>query len=276
MERGHDVTVWNRSALPAARAEMLRRVGARHASSPAEAIVASPLTVMCVSDYAAADAVLAAPGAGDALAGRTLVQLTNGSEDEVRRQLARVQAAGGRMLAGAIVGYPRHIGLPESVILYAGSAAAFAEHEATLAALAGGQRFMGEDPAVQNATYISGFGFYYAALAGFLEGAALAAGRGVTPTDFAATIPALTALLLDHVKDAARRIEAGDYEGDQATVDVHLVGSRRRRRVFAESGMQSLMAEGFLSYCQQSHDAGEGGEDIATIYKRIVVPPPPD
>jgi 3-hydroxyisobutyrate dehydrogenase-like beta-hydroxyacid dehydrogenase len=276
LERGHDVTTWNRSALPAARAAMLWRAGAKQVSSPAEAIAAGPLTIMCVLDYAAADSILDTPGACQALAGRTLVQLSNGGEDEVRRQLARVRTAGGRMLSGGIVGYPRHIGLTDTVILYAGSAAAFAEHRNTLAALAGGQRFLGEDPAVQNATYVASFAFYYAALTGFLEGAALAGSRGVTPADFAATMPAMTALLLDHAADAARRIEAGDYAGDQATVDVHMVGSQRRQRTFLERGQQSLMTDGFLTYCHQAHDAGEGGQDIAAIYKRIVAPSVPD
>ena len=43
---------------------------------------------------------------------------------------------------------------------------------------------------------------------GFLENVALAASRGVAPADFAATTPAMTALLLDHMADAARRIAA--------------------------------------------------------------------
>jgi 3-hydroxyisobutyrate dehydrogenase-like beta-hydroxyacid dehydrogenase len=272
MESGHDVTAWNRSPIPAVRAEMLSRVGVRYASTPAEAIAASPLTIMCVLDYAAADSILDGLGVSKELAGRTLVQLSNGSEDEVRRQLARVQAADGRMLSGGIIGYPRHIGLSDTVILYAGSPAAFTEHEDTLAVLAGRQRFLGEDPAVQNATYVASFGFYFVALAGFLESAALAGSRGVAPADFAATMPAMTALLLGHVTDAARRVEVGDYEGDQATVDVHMVGSQRRQRVFRERGLRSLMTDGFLAYCQQAKHAGEGHQDIAAIYKRIVAP----
>ncbi len=275
-ENGHRVTAWNRSPLPSARAQTLRRTGVSHAATPAAAIAANPLTIMCVLDYPAADSILDRPGVGEALVGRTLVQLTNGSEDEVRRQLARVQAAGARMLCGGIVGYPRHIGRPDTAILYAGSAAAFADHKDTLAALAGKQRFLGEDPTAQNATYAAGFGFYFAAIMGFLENAALAASRGVAPADFAATMPAMTALLLDHMGDAARRIAAGDYEGDQATVDVHLVGAQWRRRAFVETGLQSLMGDGYASYCQQAHDAGDGDQDIAAIYKQIVSPPAPD
>ena len=38
-------------------------------------------------------------------------------------------------------------------------------------------------------------------------------------------MPGMSALLLDHIDDAARRIGADDFAGDQASVDVHLVGS---------------------------------------------------
>jgi 3-hydroxyisobutyrate dehydrogenase len=98
----------------------------------------------------------------------------------------------------------------------------------------------------------------------------------VAPAEFATTMPTMTALLLDHVADAARRIGASDYEGSQATVDVHLAGSQVRRRAFVASGLQSLMSDGYAAYCRQAHDAGEGGEDIAAIYKRIIAPPASD
>lgn len=60
--------------------------------------------------------------------------------------------------------------------------------------------------------------------------------------------------------------------GDQAAVDVHMVGSQRRQRVLREPGLQSLTTGGLLSYCQQAHDASEGEEDIDAIFKRIVAP----
>ena len=274
LDRGHEVTVWNRSK--SVRAAAVAAAGAESAASPAAAVCAAPLTVMCVTDYPAADAILAAPGVLDALAGRTLAQLTNGAEDQVRSQMARVEAAGGRMLAGGILGYPRHIGRAETVIMYAGDAAAFAEHGATLAELAGAQRYLGEDPGPPNAVYVSAFGFYFAALAGFLEAAALAAERGVHPSEFAAAMPGMAALLLDHIDDAARRIEEGDYAGDQATVDTHLVGSTRRQRTFADHGLQSLAIGAFVDYCRQAQEAGEGGEDIAALFKRIAAPPARD
>jgi 3-hydroxyisobutyrate dehydrogenase-like beta-hydroxyacid dehydrogenase len=271
LKRGHDVTVWNRS--DSERAAGLEAAGVRRAALPAAAASAAPLVLMCVTDYPAAEEVLASPGVLAALAGRTFVQLTNGNEEQVRTQLTTVRAAGAGMLAGGILGYPRHIGRAETVIMYAGDAAAFAENEATLAGLAGAQRYLGEDPGPPNAVYVAAFGFYFAALAGFLEAAALAESRGVPPDEFAAAMPGMAALLLDHIDDAARRIGTGDFAGDQATVDVHLVGSERRRRTLEDAGLQALMTGAFVGYCRQAHDAGDGGEDIAAIFKRVKRPP---
>src|SRR5690606_38499311 len=73
--KGHDVTVWNR---PAGKAEPLRALGAQVAATAAEAMAASPVTVMCVYDYRAADAILHAPEVQAALQGKLLVQLTTG------------------------------------------------------------------------------------------------------------------------------------------------------------------------------------------------------
>ena len=74
--------------------------GVREAAAPAEAVAASPLTLMCVTDDRAADEILEAPGVAEALRGRTLVLLSNGAEAQVRAQMARVAAAGARLLSG--------------------------------------------------------------------------------------------------------------------------------------------------------------------------------
>jgi 3-hydroxyisobutyrate dehydrogenase-like beta-hydroxyacid dehydrogenase len=74
LRKGHAVTVWNRTR---SRAEPLAAAGATVAESPSEAIAASELTIVCVVDYAVARGILAQ--AEDALAGRELVNLTNGT-----------------------------------------------------------------------------------------------------------------------------------------------------------------------------------------------------
>ena len=60
-----------------------------------------------------------------------------------------------------------------------------------------------------------------------------------------------------------------DFAGDQATVDVHLVGSSRRQRTLGEAGLGSLMTGAFVEYCRLAAEAGDGGEDIAALFKRM-------
>jgi 3-hydroxyisobutyrate dehydrogenase-like beta-hydroxyacid dehydrogenase len=70
LAKGHSVTVWNRTPT---RAEPLVKAGARVAETAAASVASSPLTIMCVIDYPAAEAVLASDGMSEALRNRTLV-----------------------------------------------------------------------------------------------------------------------------------------------------------------------------------------------------------
>jgi hypothetical protein len=59
-------------------------------------------------------------------------------------------------------------------------------------------------------------------------------------------------------------------------VDVHLVGSERRRRTLEDAGLQALMTGAFVAYCRQAQEAGDGGEDIAAVFKRVKQAPAGD
>lgn len=71
LKAGHPTTVWNRSA---GKADSLVSQGACLAGTAAEAAQASPLVIVCVLDYDAVHAIIRP--LGDALKGRTLVNLT--------------------------------------------------------------------------------------------------------------------------------------------------------------------------------------------------------
>lgn len=74
LQAGHEVTDWNRSL---ARAAPLTARGARRADSVVHALERSPLSILCVLDYAAARGIL--ERAPRELLGKTLVNLTNGT-----------------------------------------------------------------------------------------------------------------------------------------------------------------------------------------------------
>ncbi|WP_431927521.1 NAD(P)-binding domain-containing protein [Amycolatopsis tucumanensis] len=67
--RGHSATVWNDTPE---RADGLVAAGVRRAATVAEAVAASPVTIMCLKDYETMYEIF--DSAGHALRGRTLVK----------------------------------------------------------------------------------------------------------------------------------------------------------------------------------------------------------
>ncbi|MFI5776647.1 NAD(P)-dependent oxidoreductase [Nocardia sp. NPDC051570] len=98
LAHNHSVTVWNRTP---GRADALVEKGARPAESSAVAIAASPISIVCLSDYDAVWQVLEPAGA--AVSGRALVNLTSGTPNEARAVQDWVTARGAGYLDGAIM-----------------------------------------------------------------------------------------------------------------------------------------------------------------------------
>src|SRR4051812_46698995 len=86
---GKRVIVWNRSPE---KTWVLAEAGASVASSPAEAIAASPVTLICLWDYATTDEVLATDGVEETLAGKVIVQLTTGTAEQAAGQAEWIEA----------------------------------------------------------------------------------------------------------------------------------------------------------------------------------------
>ncbi|WP_369028554.1 NAD(P)-binding domain-containing protein, partial [Nocardia farcinica] len=100
LKAGHPTTVWNRTP---GKADQLMAEGAQVAPTAAEAIDASSLTVICVSDYAAMYELLDASD----LAGTTLLNLTSGDSAQARQAARWAEQRGAHYLDGAIMAIPQ-------------------------------------------------------------------------------------------------------------------------------------------------------------------------
>jgi 3-hydroxyisobutyrate dehydrogenase-like beta-hydroxyacid dehydrogenase len=266
LDRGLKVTVWNRTA---SRADALVAAGAVLARSPADAIAASPLTVICTLNKAATLSILEMPGVAEALKGHALVDLSTGLASEARANGDRVIKAGGGFLDGGIMEYPRAVGSKSAVFLYSGKATTFRQHEATLALLAGDQRYLGEDPGAAMTTYMALWTYYFVSLTGFLEGAALAQTAGLDLEHFRSLATSMNPKLNDEISDAMRRIKAHDYAGDQAPVDVYFDGLELIRDTQKANKLGHLGVDAFIGYMEAAKKAGDGGNDIATLFRAL-------
>lgn len=267
VDAGKRVMVWNRSKE---KALAVAASGADAALTASEAIAASPLTLICLWDFAAADQVLGAPDVERALDGRVLVQLSTGSSTEATRQARWIQDRGASFLAGGIMCYPRAIGAPDTIVLYSGDAAAFSEHQDLLAIVAPAQRHIGDHPGDAATLYTAVWGFYFSAMGGLFDGLALTDTRGLSRQGFKDMVEPMTAKLVEGALDAFDRLAASDFAGDQATVAGHVDGLEATCAQIRQLDLQPRMLEAFVRQLKVAAEQGRGDEDIAAVVECLL------
>jgi 3-hydroxyisobutyrate dehydrogenase-like beta-hydroxyacid dehydrogenase len=217
LRAGHTTTVWNRTA---ARAEPLVAQGATLADSAADAVAASPLVVVCVSDYDAVHGLL--DPLGDTLAGRVLVNLTSGTSAQARDTAEWAAQRGAAYLDGAIMAIPQAIGTADAVILYSGPRSAFDSHASTLGALAEGTTYLGDDHGLSSLYDVAVLGLMWSVLNGFLHGAALLGTAKVDAATFAPVAVKGIETVAGWLAGYAKQIDEGAYPALDSTIDTHL------------------------------------------------------
>jgi 3-hydroxyisobutyrate dehydrogenase-like beta-hydroxyacid dehydrogenase len=253
---GHPTTVWNRSAD---KAVPLVEQGAVRASTVAEAIEASPLTIVCLVDATAVHELL--DEAGDALSGRVLVNLTSGTPEHARTLADRAV----HYVDGGIMAVPPMIGGPDALVLYSGSGEAFAAHRPVLESL-GAARYLGEDPglaALYDFALLSGM---YGMFAGALHAYALVGTEGVPATAFNELLVPWLDAMASTLPRVAEEVDSGDYGSDsplamQATGVASLIEASRAQGITPDLilPVKRLMDEAVA--------AGHGDSDVAALVR---------
>ncbi|MBE1484408.1 NAD(P)-dependent oxidoreductase [Plantactinospora soyae] len=210
---GHDTTVWNRTA---ARAEILATRGATAAATPADAAGASPLVVVCVRDYAAVRAILA--DAGDALKGRTLVNLTADAPDRARELADWAAERGVDYLDGSIMSPVETIGGPQAVVLYSGPEPVYQAHRSSLASLGGTPSYLGADPGRAAAYDVALLDLFWTTMSGYAHALALARTQGIAARDLAPYALGIVGLMGGIIPEFAAEVDESRHPGDDATL----------------------------------------------------------
>ncbi|WP_213878932.1 NAD(P)-binding domain-containing protein [Pseudomonas sp. dw_358] len=266
LQAGCQLTVWNRNPD---RAAALVADGAQLAGDVRTALLASDLTIICMIDKTASREVLHGLGPEIDLGGRTLVNMSTGTVDDVRRLDRWAREHNAQYLDAGIMCYPKDIGAAHTAILYSGAPEAWQAHEQTLKMLAGSPRYLGADPLSCTPTYLALYAFYFGAFAAWMEGAVLAATAGVSVQAFQALSPIMTDMLVDGINTAARRIASQQLGGEQASVDVHVSGQEVVLDALKNAQVPYATTQAFLSYCHMAQAAGMGDKDIASLYHAL-------
>lgn len=264
LDRGHPVTVWNRTE---SKAGPLLGAGAAWARTPAEAVGASSLVVVCLLDPPAVDEVLA--DAGEAVSGKVVVNLTSGSPAQARSTAGSVAQRGGEYVDGGIMADPADLGSDRARLSFSGSRAAFDAHEATLREL-GPSVYYGDDPGGASVEFMAQVGAGYELLIGFLHTLRLVDAEGA---DVAAFAERFADSLADGypqvVRALGKAVRDGDYPPDlgplsvQAPLMEDLVEHRR------SLGIDTIRMAEVRSLMNARIAAGHGDEGFGGVFELL-------
>lgn len=175
LDAGHEVTVWNRST---GKDDELVARGARRAAGIAEAVAASPLTVLSLIDVEAMYGTLGDTG----LDGRVLVNLSSDVPEKARAAARWAEARGAAYLTGGVNVPPAGIGQEGSSIFISGPWEVYEEHRAALDLLAATD-YRGADPGHAQLYYQLNMILFWTAYTGWYQAVAVARANGLTAAD---------------------------------------------------------------------------------------------
>ncbi|USL16484.1 NAD(P)-binding domain-containing protein (plasmid) [Bacillus thuringiensis] len=267
LKNGHSTTVWNRTAE---KANPLVSQGAILANSVADAVAASPLVIICVLDYNIVHSVLGP--VGDALKGRTLVNLTADSPKHAREMATWAAQYGIDYLDGAIMTPTPTIGTPAASVLYSGPESVFKTHQATLASLGGTASYLGEDPGRAAAYDVALLDLFWTSMSGYAHALALATAENIPAKEFAVYAQGIIAIMPDIMTYLANEVDAGYYPGDKSNIISASAGMEHIIHASQHHGLDVSVLSAAMAVTQQAINEGYATDGFSRLTELLRKP----
>jgi 3-hydroxyisobutyrate dehydrogenase-like beta-hydroxyacid dehydrogenase len=260
---GHPTTIWNRTP---SRADALVEEGAARAASPAEAVAASELVVLSLTDYQAMYDILGR--AEDSLAGRVVANLSSDSPQKTRDAAAWLAERGAQLLAGGVMVPAPMVGEDGAYVFYSGPREVFDAHESTLRVI-GRPDYRGADPALAQLFYQALLAVFLSTLAGELQAAALVGSAGVPAKELMPYVKDNIGLAAMFADETARHVDERSYPGDLSTVT--MMGATADHIVAASTaaGLDTALPDAVKSLYDRAIAAGHGNDNWTSLYEVI-------
>ncbi|MEZ4361302.1 MAG: NAD(P)-dependent oxidoreductase [Kofleriaceae bacterium] len=201
--KGHEVTVWNRTA---AKAAALAADGATVAASIAEAVAGAERVHLCLSADDAVDGVIAQiPLDG----GQPILDHSTTSPAQTAARGPRLHAEGRAFLHAPVFMSPAAAAKGAGIMMCSGPRALFDRVQAELASMTGELWYVGEDFQRAAGLKLLGNSMLFSIAAGLADVFAIAAGCGLSPADAQEVLAKLKPAGALEVR--GKKMAAGDY-----------------------------------------------------------------
>ncbi|MFD5037233.1 NAD(P)-dependent oxidoreductase [Streptomyces sp. NPDC058378] len=267
---GHPVTVWNRTA---ARADGVVAEGATRAAAPREAVEASGLVILSLTDYGAMYDIL--DSATGSLAGRTLVNLSSDTPDRTREAAAWAAGHGAAFLTGGIMAPAPMVGTEASYVYYSGPGDVMERRRAVLAPL-GTPRYLGEDPGLAQMMYQAQLTVFLTTLSALMHATAMLGTAGMKAEEslpeLLSTADTLSGILRAGDERPGAALDAGEHPGDLSTVTMMGATADHIVETSASLGLDPALPLAVQSHYRHAIEDGHGNDNWTRIIDRIRAP----
>ncbi|MET7737491.1 NAD(P)-binding domain-containing protein [Streptomyces sp. NPDC005402] len=264
---GHPVTVWNRTA---SRADGVVTDGATLAATPGEAVEASDLVILSLTDYQAMYDILGSATAS--LAGRTLVNLSSDTPDRTREAATWAAAHGAHFLTGGVMVPAPMVGTEAAHVYYSGREQVMENHRATLTLL-GTPRYLGDDPGLAQMMYQAQLAVFLTTLSALMHATAMLGTAGLKASEalpelltFADSIGGI--LRAGEGKPGAA-LDAGEHPGDLSTVTMMGATSDHIVETSTSLGLDLALPLAVQAHYRHAIEHGHGGDNWTRIIDSI-------
>ncbi|MEV0689055.1 NAD(P)-binding domain-containing protein [Streptomyces sp. NPDC050388] len=264
---GHPVTVWNRTA---SRADGVVTDGATLAATPSEAVEASDLVILSLTDYQAMYDVL--DSATESLAGRTLVNLSSDTPDTTRKAATWAAGHDATFLTGGVMVPAPMVGTEAAHVYYSGPDETMQRHLATLALL-GTPKHLGEDPGLAQMMYQAQLTVFLTILSGLMHATAMLGTAGIRARE---ALPELLSFA-DSIGDILRAgeenpgaaLDAGKHPGELSTVTMMGATSDHIVETSTSLGLDLALPLAVQAHYRRAIEDGHGGDNWTRIIDGI-------
>lgn len=262
LDGGYQVTVWNRTA---SRADQVVARGAVRGGTPAEAVRASDLVILSLTDYQAMYDIL---GPVEDLDGKVIVNLSSDSPETTRRAAEWAEQRGASFLTGGVMVPAPMVGTEGSYVYYSGRRDVFDAHEKTLG-LIGKPHYMGADPGLAQLYYQANLDVFLTTLSAFLHGAALLGSAGVPAKDFAPWAVQAVQLAAHFLPESAEQVDNDDHPGHLSTA--RMMGATADHILAASEavGIDLDLPRAVKAHYDRAIAAGKGGDNWTRLIDGI-------
>ncbi|MEV8452721.1 NAD(P)-binding domain-containing protein [Streptomyces sp. NPDC052095] len=267
---GHPVTVWNRTP---GRADDVVADGATLAATPGEAVGASDLVILSLTDYRAMYDILG--GATASLAGRTLVNLSSDTPHRSREAATWAADRGAAFLTGGVMVPAPMVGTAAAHVYYSGPGHVLERHRAALALL-GTPTYLGEDPGLAQMMYQAQLTVFLTTLSGLMHATAMLGTAGMRAgealPELLASADSTGAILRAGEKNPGTALDAGEHPGDLSTVTMMGATADHIVETSTSLGLDLALPLAVQAHYRHAIGNGHGGDNWTRIIDGIREP----